>query len=52
MNRNFKLQFFNKYETIFEFGDIGNTYYIVLKGQVICLIPNAEKINVEESEMG
>ena len=51
MNKYFKLKYFDKFETIFEYGDIGNTYYIVLKGEVRCLIPDAASVNkMEEQE--
>ncbi|KRX09454.1 Cyclic nucleotide-binding protein [Pseudocohnilembus persalinus] len=42
-----QLEFYEKDQTLFEIGDFGNTYYIVLKGNVNVLIPdpNTERTN-------
>ncbi|KAL4449888.1 hypothetical protein ABPG74_015007 [Tetrahymena malaccensis] len=35
--------FFPKNSIIFNFGEYGNNYYVLLKGKVYCFIPNQEK---------
>ncbi|KRX09898.1 Cyclic nucleotide-binding protein [Pseudocohnilembus persalinus] len=45
MQRSFKLNFFKKNQVIFNKGEIGDNFYIVLRGKVITLIPsNKQKI--------
>lgn len=41
--RDLTYEVFNSYETIFNFGDIGNKFYIILKGQVEIKIPDISK---------
>lgn len=49
MNKSFSVKYYPKLSTIFEEGDIGTVYYIVLKGKVSCLIKQKKEDNSSEN---
>jgi len=42
LNEAVKLEFFSKNKTVFNFGDYGYHYYIILRGSAYCLLPNSK----------
>ena len=43
LNEAVKLEFFSKNKTVFNFGDYGYHYYIILRGSAYCLLPSGNQ---------